>query len=374
MITSMQQQQCVSSKWTLSSEAGIKVHSYPVPYSNQMSFMRRMIAFAQFAMVAGRKAIEIGGDVVFASSTPLTIALPAMQAIRSLKVPMVFEVRDLWPELPIAVGAIRSPISKVAARWLERKAYSASAAVITLSPGMAAGVARVGYPRERIHVVPNSCDIELFQNPGKPLLWDEEALAWLAAGPVVLYAGTLGAINGVRYLVDVAAAATRMGSPIRFLVVGNGVEEDLVRERARRAGILGKNFRLMPPIAKACMPTLLAQATLAASVVVNLPELWNNSANKFFDALAAGKPIAINHPGWQKDLLEESGAGFSLAHDDPAAAARRLTEFIATPGAVAAASKAALQLARQRFDRDILAEELLAVLRSVVNDSVGSVT
>jgi glycosyltransferase involved in cell wall biosynthesis len=239
---------------------------------------------------------------------------------------------------------------------------------------MAEGVARAGYPRERIHVIPNSCDIALFQDIGRPLPWDSEAMAWLAAGPVVLYAGALGIVNGVGYLVEVAAAAARTGSPVRFLVVGGGIEEDLVRERARQAGILGRNFRMMPPVAKACMPTLLARATLATSVFINLPELWNNSANKFFDALAAGKPIVINYPGWQKDLLAESGAGFLMPHDDPATAARLLTEFIATPDAVAEASRAALRLARQRFDRDSLAEKLLAVLQRVVNDSQGGKT
>jgi glycosyltransferase involved in cell wall biosynthesis len=350
------------------------VHYFPVLYSNRMSFAQRVIAFTKFAMVAGRKTIEIGGDVVFASSTPLTIAVPAIRAIRSLGVPMVFEVRDLWPELPIAVGAIRSPISKLAARWLERRAYSASAAVVALSPGMAEGVARAGYPRERIHVIPNACDVELFQNPGLPLPWDEKMLTWLAAGPVVLYAGTLGIVNGVGYLVDVAVAAARMGSPVRFLVVGSGVEDGVVRERAEQAGVLGKNFRMMPPIAKACMPTILAQVTLTATLLINLPELGVSSGNKFFDSLAAGKPIAINYAGWQADLLNASGAGFLLPHDDPAAAANRLTEFIETEGAVAAAGQAALLLARQQFDRDLLAEKLLSVLQRVVNDSVAPVT
>jgi glycosyltransferase involved in cell wall biosynthesis len=280
-------------------------------------------------------------------------------------VPMVFEVRDLWPELPIAIGAIRSPVAIAAAEWLERRAYHASAAVVALSPGMADGVARTGYPRDRIFIVPNSSDVGLFQGGGSPLPWDDEIINWIEAGPVVLYAGTLGAINGVGYVVDVAAAAARIGSPLRFLIVGAGAEEQLVRDRARAVGVLGGNLRLMPPVPKSCMPTLFSRATIAMSLFIALPQMWNNSANKFFDALAAGKPVVINYHGWQEALLASSGAGFSVPHDDPLAAARQLTEFVARPAAVEAAGSAALGLARTSFDRDVLAGKLLDVLKDV---------
>lgn len=371
VVTSLQHPESRQSGWVTSRESGVNVHWYPVPYSNRMSFARRILSFVRFAAVAGRRAVEIGGDVVFATSTPLTIALPAIQAIRSLKVPMVFEVRDLWPELPIAIGAIRSPAAKAAARWLERRAYNASAAIVALSPGMADGVARTGYPRDRIHVVPNSSDIDMFQARGEQLPWDDETLAWLESGPIVLYAGTLGVINGVGYLVDVAAAAARIGSPLRFLVVGTGAEERVVRERALAAGVMGGNFRLLPPVPKACMPTLFDRATVATSLFVDLPEMWNNSANKFFDALAAGKPVLINYPGWQKDLLESSGAGLSVTHADATVAAQRLTDFVAAPGAVEASGAAALRLARERFDRDVLADQLLSVLQRTVSGGRG---
>ena len=92
--------------WTETVEAGIQVHWCSVPYSNHMSSRRRLGAFAKFSRLAARKATALRGDVVFATSTPLTIALPAVYAARRRSIPMVFEVRDLWPEMPIAVGAL----------------------------------------------------------------------------------------------------------------------------------------------------------------------------------------------------------------------------------------------------------------------------
>lgn len=92
-------------KWYETDEAGIHVHWTPIPYSNKMSYGQRIKAFFAFSWRAARKAAKIGGDVVFATSTPLTIAIPGVYASKRLKIPMVFEVRDLWPELPIAIGS-----------------------------------------------------------------------------------------------------------------------------------------------------------------------------------------------------------------------------------------------------------------------------
>lgn len=95
--------------WVQSNESGIDVHWLAVPYSNRMAYGERISAFLRFAFGAARRAASLRGDVVFATSTPLTIAIPGVFAARKLKVPMVFEVRDLWPEVPIAIGALRNP-------------------------------------------------------------------------------------------------------------------------------------------------------------------------------------------------------------------------------------------------------------------------
>ena len=169
----------------------------------------RLTAFFEFAIRAARRARGIQGNVVFATSTPLTIAIPAVYAARRRRIPMVFEVRDLWPELPIAIGALKNPILRRAARMLERFSYSNSAAVVALSPGMAQGIVHAGYPREKIVVVPNASDLEFFQrNPSE----GREFRRRMGIGEdkiLVGYLGTLGRVNGVSYLVRLAAALKR---------------------------------------------------------------------------------------------------------------------------------------------------------------------
>lgn len=119
--------------WFTTDEAGIQAHWLPVPYSNHMSYNQRTASFFQFAWGAARKAASLPADVVFATSTPLTITLPGVYAARRQKVPMVFEVRDLLPDLLIAMHALRNPVTRLTARLLERFAYQASAEIVALS-------------------------------------------------------------------------------------------------------------------------------------------------------------------------------------------------------------------------------------------------
>ncbi|HIF09408.1 MAG TPA: glycosyltransferase WbuB, partial [Sneathiellales bacterium] len=142
--------------WTESTESGIQVHWYPVTYSNATPFKKRIRAFLKFAFQSTRKAMSLEGDVVFATSTPLTIALPGVFTAWRRRIPMVFEVRDLWPELPIAVGALKGRIPIALARWLERFAYRNATRVVALSQGMKDGVVRIGYHGDHVHVIPNS--------------------------------------------------------------------------------------------------------------------------------------------------------------------------------------------------------------------------
>lgn len=348
-----------TAKWSSTIEEGVHVHWTPVPYDNRFGFVRRVRAFIAFAWRAAWKAVSLRGDLVFATSTPLTIAIPAILAARRLRVPMVFEVRDLWPEVPIAMGEIRNPVLIACARLLEKVAYRSSARIIALSPGMADGVIACGYPRERVEVIPNACDIELFSSSSVELA---AGLLPPGNGPLVVYTGTFGRANGVSYLVKVAAAMRQLNPTVRFLLVGSGSELEAITQQARGNGTLDSNLWIRPPIRKQQVPGLLQQATLATATFVDLKALWNNSANKVFDALAAGRPVMINYGGWQKEFLESSGAGFAVPGDDPAAGAQQLAAFLRSPEAVARAGQAAIQVATAQFSRDRLGERFRAVL------------
>jgi glycosyltransferase involved in cell wall biosynthesis len=355
-------------EWRSSDVAGMRVHAFPVPYSNRMPYRERLSAFMRFAWRSAVKAASLGGDVVFATSTPLTIALPGSYAAWRSRIPMVLEVRDLWPELPIAVGALSNPASIRAAEWLERFAYARSAHIVALSPDMKAGIARIGYPEERVSVIPNACDRELFDAPTDAVRALRRQHDWLGHRPLVVYTGTLGKLNGVSYLADVAAATARIDPEIRFAVLGDGMEGELVRRRAAELGVLDRTFFMMGVVPKVAVPRWLGAATFATSLFIDLEAMWANSANKFFDALASGTPVAINYGGWQAKLLYDTGAGVRLDARDAAHAARALVARIRDEPWIVRAHEAARRLAATRFDRDRLAEQLEQILVRVARN------
>ncbi|MEL7023424.1 MAG: glycosyltransferase family 4 protein [Pseudomonadota bacterium] len=361
------------SMWEHRDMDGFRVHYVQMPYSNRMSFSKRIESFLKFAWRSAGKAAVLEGDVIFATSTPLTIALPAVYAKWKTKASIVFEVRDLWPELPIALGALRSKPSQMAARWLERFAYRHAEHIVALSPGMADGVtANRGARGKPVSVITNSSDIDLFQSakPDRALLQRRYGVP--SDGPLMLYGGTLGLANDVTYLIEMMAELRKRVPAARLLIVGDGAEREKVEAAATEKALLGNSVFMVTSAPKSDMPSILASADVCFSVFANIPALFHNSANKFFDALAAAKPVGINYPGWQAQVLGETGAGFTMPPEEPVAAAGIVSEWLADATRRAAAGQAALALARERFSRDLHAQQLERILREVADLSVSA--
>lgn len=374
VITSWRRRQDSFDGWKHEMVDGIHVHWLAVPYSNALSYGARIWAFFRFALRCSARAWRIGGDVVFATSTPLTIAVPALVAKRVLGVPMVFEVRDLWPKLPIAFRAIRNPLAIGAARWLEALVYRKAARIVAFTPAMQAEIAAMPALRERagsdkVVFIPNGCDNALFRVPATVgAAWRAQHLPF-GEGPLCVYAGALGLANDAVYLVEIARRCLEMQSKAQFLVIGEGAEEDRIRQHAIDCGVMGQNFHLMPVIAKAHMPALLSATTMAVAVLKNMEIFEHSFGNKGFDALAAGRPIMINYGGWHADLIRETGAGIVIPPDDPKVAADMLCDFLADEERLARAGRAAAEVADSRFGRDMIAGQLLELLSTVVAEA-----
>jgi glycosyltransferase involved in cell wall biosynthesis len=362
MVTSDTQPPPGARGWRETQESGIHVHWLPVPYSNAMDYRERIRAFGHFAVNSARRAMQLGGDVVFATSTPLTIAIPGILASRRRHVPMVFEVRDLWPALPIAVGALRSRPAITAARLLEKAAYAGASHIVALSPGMKAGVEAAGVRPEKITVIPNLCDPERFRVPASVGQAFRATHPWLGERPLVLYAGKLGVANGVSYLVQLAAHLRRLDPEVRVLIMGGGREAPALRALAAELGVLEQNLFFLPSVPKAEVPAVLSAATLATSLFSAVPGLQDNSANKFFDALAAGRPVALNYGGWQAELLEAEGLGLLLPPGDPEAGAREVARRVRDVQWLAGTGARAARVGDERFSADAAAHRLAEVL------------
>ena len=365
MITTDQRGTPGAPAWRQTNEHGIDVHWANVAYGNEMSSFRRIAAFLRFAFKATAMATRGDADVIFATSTPLTIAIPAILASAWIRRPFVFEVRDMWPDVPIQIGAIRNPLLIWAARSLELTAYRRAAHVVALAPGMKEDIVAKGIPAEKVSVIPNGCDLDLFSREAEQS--PRMNFDWLGNRKLVLFAGTFGLVNGVDYLVRVAREFVAIDPNVRFVVIGAGRERDAVRRSAEAAGVLDKSFFMLDAMPKRDLAKWLHAADIHIALFTGPRVVWKDAVqNKFFDALAAGKPIANNFDGWQTRIAVEAGVGLLLDPVDVAEAARHLAATLGDDAWLAAVKARAQALANGQFSRDFLASILERTLARLV--------
>ena len=376
MITSWREDQGPGGEtgWFETNAAGIQVHWLPVAYSNRMSPARRMRSFARFASAAARRARKLQADVVFATSTPLTIALPAIAATRGPRTPMVFEVRDLWPTVPIALGYLRNPLLRAAAKQLETLAYRSAAQVVALAPGMAEHVQSVS-PATPVTVIPNGCDLELMggvsDSERKAFI---ERYPWLDRldGALLVYTGTIGDVNDVGYGIELVRALTDRGIAVSLAIIGDGKRLGEVQSLAEDTGLLGHRIHFIGRVPKREVAIWL-EASSAGMVTYKGPEIVyrDSVANKFFDVLAAGRPVLANYKGFASIVARDHGAGLILPQD-PNEAASTAAQVLLSKEKLTAMGNAARKVAEEQFDRRDQARALESVLSAAHNANGNS--
>lgn len=335
--------------------AGFDVVQVRAVYSNGMSFTRRLIAFAQFMLSASRAAAALNADVVLASSTPLTVAVPGIVAARVRRARFVLEVRDLWPTVPIGMNLLpRSLVTP--ALLLERVAYRAADHVIALSPWMADGVRAVDH-KVPVTVVPNCADTGFAPKTGRRAV---RAGVGVADDELLLYyAGSLGVSYDPDWLARLALAVR--GTNARLIVVGEGAAEGSARKILADAGE-DPDLTFVGRKSREAVFELGAAADIAVSSLMDNDALAHNSLNKVFDAFAIGRPLIFNHGGWLSDLAVERGAGWLWPRElDAGDAGSRIHALSADT--LRAASAASLATGHSEFDRDDLFQRFQAVVR-----------
>lgn len=341
---------------------GIHVRRLAIPYRNEMSKRERIVSFLNFLVRASAVAARVPADVIYASSTPLTVAVPGIVAKFTQRAPLVAEIRDLWPEVPIKLGYLNNPVAIFLAKQLEKAFYAASSEVVALSPSMADGVEEVA-PKKRVTVIPNASDFERFDVPDEQRAAFRKEQGW-GDDVVAVYAGGFGMSYQLEWLVDLAAQLRRDGvENVRFVLLGQGSDSDALYQRAENAG-LDADAMFLGRQPKEDVAKYVSAADIALSPLRDDPCLEGNSLNKVFDAMAASRPVVFNHGGWLEEAATEHDAGWRLSRDIPTAA-KRFAEIISDRDEMRAAGQRNRELGEKRFARDSLYNQLIEVLNRV---------
>lgn len=335
---------------------GIDVIEFNLNYANHMGFLERIGVFAKFALGSVRVALTEKCDVVFATTTPLTAGIPGIFARWLRRKPFVFEVRDLWPELPKAMGVIRNPLVLGMMSVLEWASYRSANRLIGLSPGIVDGISARGVAPSHIAMVPNGCDLGIFAasvDSWRPDgVRDNQMLA--------IFTGTHGDANGLDAVLNAAKVLKARGrDDIHMALVGQGREKTQLQSRANAEGL--NNIVFLDPVAKTRLTGLMAGADLGMQILRNVPAFYyGTSPNKFFDYIAAGLPVLNNYPGWLSGLIDAHDCGFSVRPDDAEAFADALELAADDRTALGLKGEHARALAISQFSRHELASEWVA--------------
>lgn len=330
---------------------GIKVIEFNLSYSNNDGFVKRALLFILFALRSIVIALTYSYDILFATTTPLTAGIPGIFARWIRGKTFIFEVRDLWPELPKAMGVITNPIVLNLMALLEYISYKSAHRLIGLSPGICEGIASKGISNQKIIQISNGCDLELFANEsqkGRPKEFDESDL-------IFIYSGTHGIANGLDSVLNAVSVLNQRGrSGYKIILIGSGREKQRLIDKAKSES-LDNHIIFMEPISKEKLVGLLKTSDVGLQILADIPAFYfGTSPNKFFDYLAIGLPVLTNYPGWVANLIEQNQCGVSCEPSDSLKFADKVVYLLENKGLLINMGRNARQLAEKEFDRRVL--------------------
>ena len=332
---------------------GIDIIEFELPYSNALSFLKRILIFLSFAFKSIKVALTEQYDVVFATTTPLTAGIPGIFAKWFRRKPFVFEVRDLWPELPKAMGVIKNPIVLWMMSVLEWSSYHSADRLVGLSPGIVEGIIKRGIAPEKVASIPNGCDLDIFAS---------EHQAWRPEGVqptdlMAIFTGTHGLANGLNAVLDAAVELKkRQRTDIKLVLVGDGMQKKALLERAVELQL--DNVIFHNPVNKAKLAGLMASADIGLQILANVPAFYyGTSPNKFFDYISAGLPVLNNYPGWLAELITKEQCGFAVPPENPQAFADALEQAANQREQLIEMGRNSQQVAKEQFNRSILSQK-----------------
>jgi glycosyltransferase involved in cell wall biosynthesis len=351
-------------RWlTAARDGAVVVWRCRVPPSYGRSYLGRMWAFFGFTLSASAALLRCGRpDVVVATSPPLVVAIPGWLVSRLRGAPLVFEVRDLWPESAVTTGVLREgTLLTRLSYWLERFACRAAARVNVLTPAFREDLVRRGLvPSERIVFVPNGADTERFQ-PRPPDQTVRRELGWDGRF-VVLYSGAHGRANAIGQLVH-AARLLEDRPDILIACVGDGPER--ARWEAEAAGHPGIRFHGPQP--KDRMPAIVNACDIGAAVLQRNPTFRTVYPNKVFDYMACAKPTLLAIDGVARELVcEQAQAGVFAEPEDPSALAAAIRFLAGDPAACAEMGRRGREWVLANATRESLARRYEAILHDLV--------
>ncbi len=337
---------------------GIRVVRVKTYIAANAGFLKRTLDYMSFMLMAFVMGLfERRPDVVVATSPQFFCAVGGWTLSVARWRPFVFELRDLWPESIMAVGAMKKSF---AIRMLERVElflYRRAAVIVSVTESFRDDLVARGIDCEKIHVIINGVDLDRYEPRTRDAALAREY--GLEGKFVAGYMGTHGMAHALQKVLE-AAELLKPRDDIAFFFAGSGAERGAVERLVVERKLT--NVRLIPRQPKERMPELWSLCDVSIVPLRNSTTFTKVIPSKIFESMGMGVPILMSLPdGEATRIIHDTGAGICVSPEDPAAMATAIAALADDPLRMASLRKIAWNTA-PRFSRDTLAERMLGIL------------
>jgi glycosyltransferase involved in cell wall biosynthesis len=323
------------------------------------------ISFTFFSLWAGLFKIKGRFDMVLITSPPLFLGITAFILSRIKKAPMVFEVRDLWPESIIDTGVIRNRLIIYFLFLLEDFMYKKSKLIAVLTPAFRKIlIEKKSINQEKIIYIPNAADLRISENilnNFDPYHFREEK--GVSDKFVIVYVGAHGLANGLHQILDTASLLT--DSNVVFWLIGKGMKRnELIASALKRKLNIVK---FIDPVPKSEIFKYILGSDMGTSVLIKNDTFKTIYSNKTFDYMSCKKPVLMVIDGISRELIEEADAGYFVEPENPEDFAEKIRFCLQNPELIKRQGENGYQYVRENFDREKLAEDYIKHLKSIMH-------
>jgi len=341
----------------------IRTYTYPELHR---SYAGRLMSFFSFSFSCLFGLLRCPKpDVLLASSPPIFPMFSGWLACRIRHIPMILEVRDLWPSSAVELGVLKSNTLIRLMNWLETFLYNRAAHIVTLTKGIKNNIVMRGWPQKKITAI--TCGVDLNALYENPLLREatREKYSWQNK-QVILYFGAHGRANNLDVLLHTAQELMHHEN-ILFVLVGDGMEKKRLHKKAQDLNI--NNIQFLPAISKKNANIYINAADICVATLQDIPLFQGAIPTKLIDYMACGKPVVIGIKGEAEDLISQAKCGISVNPDDHLGMATAINQLLSNPEMLQQMGKQGRQYIESHSEWHSYSETLLETCMQVYSES-----
>lgn len=338
-----------------------------VSESYNSNFLGRLWGYFSFmisSLFAGVFYAKDKYDVILVTSPPLFLGFSGYLISRIKKIPLVFEVRDLWPESAIDTGVLQNKLIIKTAYSFEKFIYNKAALINVLTPAFRDKlILEKGVPAEKIIMIPNGADFRIsdellntFDSNSlrKKLNWGDRF--------VITYVGAHGVANHLEQVFD--AAELIKDTKVLFVLIGMGMRKDFLVEEKKKRGI--QNVIFYDPVPKVEIFKYILASDMGASILKKADAFKTIYSNKTFDYMSCKKPVLMAIDGISKELIELAKAGSYVEPECAESYKKVILGYLHDQDRLIREGENGLEFVKENFDRNKLSQKYLQLIQERV--------